>query len=456
MSQHSALVDEAGFFRHIGLPQAGPQHERDANKATETFLTTLGVRNPHLALDIFARFWVTATVGEEILDEIPARDECTTEFLLQLIAAAWKKTPAKDREERLNAIMAESSSALVAALAVRTSLSPARTLEKSENQATEQHTAATTPPPTTEEPTATPPPPVTTHNPEQPPPPHTLKTNNQEQPTTTQPHTMTRSQVAKAQAAQEGQNQRLESPDPSIPTFNVGTAQLHQAISESISRALRERKALKKCGGCGFKKSGCICVRASPTRPVEDEQKAKPELKQDKFAQDAAGKDLEDKDSSDETSSEESDFSKAGCDADKSARKWARLSGATWADEAVILNPALWQIRLRQNPAQEWEFDRACDKRWLTPGRNGKIPGEALRRLALDNLKFFIRLAGPIPNPDTTRWAVRNLDELETSLFIENGASREEIDEFKRRLLGEDRPQRYKTAWNIKKGKKKY
>ena len=118
----------------------------------------------------------------------------------------------------------------------------------------------------------------------------------------------------------------------------------------------------------------------------------------------------------------------------------------------MIPNPALWQIRLAGPgaTAQEWELFRAIERRYLT-SRGGKaIPAESLRKLAVDNLRFFVRLAGSAPNPETTRWAVRNLDELETSLFIEAGAGQTEIEEFRRRLLGEDRPSRYKTAWKTK------
>ena len=48
--------------------------------------------------------------------------------------------------------------------------------------------------------------------------------------------------------------------------------------------------------------------------------------------------------------------------------RWDRLAGAGWEDEAVILNPALWHIRLAGPgaTAQEWELFLAIERRYLT------------------------------------------------------------------------------------------
>ena len=133
----------------------------------------------------------------------------------------------------------------------------------------------------------------------------------------------------------------------------------------------------------------------------------------------------------------------------------SQLKAADWREEAVLLNPLVWATRLAENPADEFLLDRAWAQRWLTPPAGHRIHPEtlAMRNLAVENLRFFVRLAGAAPADQATKWALRNLDELEASLFQQGGASPEEVALFRRQLLGQDRPSRYKKAWATKTAK---
>ncbi len=93
----------------------------------------------------------------------------------------------------------------------------------------------------------------------------------------------------------------------------------------------------------------------------------------------------------------------------------------------------------------------AIERRWLTPpAGHTQVQGLSVRRLAVKNLQFFLRLCGAEPPLEVIGWAVANVDELELSLFRERGATAEEAEDFRRQMLAQDRPERYKRAWTVK------
>jgi len=94
---------------------------------------------------------------------------------------------------------------------------------------------------------------------------------------------------------------------------------------------------------------------------------------------------------------------------------------------------------------------RVFKQRGASPAGH-KIHQETLimRNLAIENLRFFIHLAGAALAEQAKKWGLKNLDELETSLFQQGGASPVEVALFRRQLLGHDRPTRYKKAWGTK------
>ena len=455
----AALADDLGaFLRSIGLPAAGPNLTTEAATHAERFVNE-SAASPHDALHTLALAWVEKCVGDDIVAELPS--EMASEVLLALAAAAWKKTAPADRNRVQEEVWKSARDTLAARKRLRESLT--RSPSKAE------------PSPSRAEPSKAEPAQRTSPEPLTPtkrniitqdaananPLPQTNAGKEEAAAATTQEQAAaTKTTEAQKKKDEEAQKKKDEEPQDHQKKIEAQTRQeIHNEIRSSVARALAEAKTNKKklCSGCGFKPGKCICMRASPARA--DPTPPPPENpKSTQQVVDAAGgtPDNSSSDSSSDSASEneaQSGFGVAGCGA-KNALKWERLAGAAWEDEAVILNPALWQTRLAQTPGQEWELFRAMERRWLTPLRPGKgVQAESLRKLAVDNLKFFVRLAGSTPTPETTRWAIRNVDELETSAFIEAGASPQEIDEFKRRLLGEDRPSRYKTAWKTKRDK---
>jgi hypothetical protein len=273
-------------------------------------------------------------------------------------------------------------------------------------------------------------------------------------------------------AAQQPQQPRSE-PEARRPQ-ETSTEELVERIAAlSVQRALAAAKAAKKerhkCKQCGFSSAGCLCKLAPAPAPPRPE-KVERELSQAELCAAAAASDDE---STTDTTSEASSarsalgFSRAGRVATHSAqqlpqppphhpadeRTVEKLLAAGWFEEAVLLNPALWGPRLRDKPSDEWVLERAMAQRWLTP-RPGQssVPAFALRNLAVDNLRFYTRLSGTNPPQLVINWALRNVDELETSLFKETGATDKELQEFRRHLSGQDRPSRYKKAWATKVG----
>ena len=422
MSSAALVEDLAAWLRQLGLPPAGPQLQAEAATHAERFVSTSPAA-PHDALASLAHCWVEKVCGEEVAAELPG--DLPSEVLLALAAAAWKKTAPTDRARVQDEVWKVAGSNLAARARLRASLS--RVSPQGPPAETVQPTPADNPGKSKE-------------------PQEQRDTTATQQTKSPEPHEPT------GHAHTQG-----PTPDEAVSTRTlIQAGSLKEEIRSSVQRALAEAKVATrgrkaKCAGCGFGAAKCICIRPSPARPATTQPPPEDKTTAAQVINASGGNPA---DTSSESSSETASSAETAAQGqqgfDKNAQRWGRLAGAGWEDEAVILNPAVWQVRLATAPQEEWELFRSMERRWLTPRGGKPVQAESLRRLAVENLKFFVRLSGPTPTPETTRWAIRNLDELETSVFIESGASPGEVEDFRRRLLGEDRPSRYKTAWRTK------
>ena len=489
-TQASAITqDMREFLIRIGIPAAGPQLLNEGAGRTADLLDTFAPERRHEILDLLARSLVQQAAGEASAEELPT--DISSFDLVLVVASALKKIAPSNREAAFATAAAEAKAAQVQQERVRESLSQARFVVEGNSLARRftqamigESSREQTPNKNLEEevrarggdhsqiagqPLQA--------NPGEGP--NIASKGGDHQQIAGQPSQAPPGErppnVSQGKGPQEAQGTSVSiqeppsghpgsTPEPRKPPEETTEDMIKRIAAESVDRALARAKVAKRlvCKICGFQASRCICgglaaLPAGPSGPTlppqPPEHKAREPSAAEKAAQEAASEPTtaSDTDSSDTSSASPSDFSRAGrVTPNKSAEKLLQLKGAPWEDEAVILNPALWAARLAERPADEFQLERAWAQRWLTAPSGGTLPQKSLRTLAVDNLRFFIRLCGPDPSPEQLRFATRNVDELEITLFRDQGAKEEEVQEFRRRLSGQDRPSRYKKAWSTK------
>lgn len=429
MSQISD-IDLNAFMRELSLQPAGVTLQAESNAILLPWLERFTPQARDRALELAAQAWVEATCSEEVLEFLP--DVMAAHVATHIIAAAYKKTPVAQREERATKVLDTAATTLATEHALRQSLDrreqspPAPNLRASQPSVIMVNSNA---------------PSMTQRD-------GVIEvidlTTQQSNPGTTnngQPATNANVLPNGAQPSNNGTGSN--NAQPAITTNPNAAPIPAPKKSPAPKKATRQ-----KCDGCRFPRSQCICIpgeaqaggitttTVAPPAPVGQRQ---PQVRVVRQTQPPPVDHSSSSSEADENSSEESNHSHQSRKSTRSSRSNVLYETWPFRQLATLQTPATWHELIQDNRAATIEsLERELRRRYLDENVSGFT--RMVGNLLIDSLVLWTADASDPTGPQL------QIDILERIRLYGKGSSTEVLDKFTTAVSNNEAGDRYKKA----------